>query len=184
MHFDPSIVEATPNGTVTHIVLAGAIEPLAQGGPNSTVVIQATGGSAVASTTMELDTFQYVTVMHSVGPLSLPTPIGVDSNSSVASVFGAVYDPSDSLSNYSLSIAFSVDGMLNDTLVPMSNWLTVTPLNATVVLSPDEPAYFSFVARAHSAIQGTYQFQIREVIQGQVYHSILRVTVTPSVNIH
>jgi len=182
LHFDPQVVEATPNGTVAQIVLAGAVE--APHGGSSTVILQATNGtSPLGSLRIELDPFQQMAVMNSIGPLGLLTATQSDPSGTQALVQGAVYDPSVG-SNSSISVAFSVDGMLNSSDDSMPFFLTVTPLNATMILSPDVPAYFSFAVRTSSAPPGTYQIRIGEEIEGQTYHATLTVDVYPFVNIH
>jgi hypothetical protein len=184
VHFSPSVVSATPNGTTTQLILAGAVQSTSKG-PNSTLVVQAdSGASSVSSLSIPIIFIQNLTVLHTTGPLGFPSPLMMYSTDKSTPIFGVVYDPSSVSSNSSIGVTFSINGMGNGSLAPMPDWLTVTPLNTSITLSPYMPEYFEFVARAHSAPAGTYEVQVGEQIEGTVYNSTLTIVVTPPAVLH
>jgi hypothetical protein len=180
VHFAPSTIVATPDGTLASMTLAGAVQPIEPTAGNSTIDIMATGPSGSASASLSVIGVVALSIIHSPSPISFPNPVQVNPNGTSSIPNGAVYDPSTP-SSTPLTVSLSVMGVdANGTLLPLPKGLQIVfpnSLNSSITLQPEQPTYFLVGAIGSSVKPGSYEVAIQETIGSFQFTENLEVIV-------
>lgn len=166
----PKILEASPSGSSSKIMMAGAEWPPGIN-PSDTkaMAIQAISQNGDISTAyIPIMVMQNVTVLHLPGLIQFQKEVPMNSNQKQNAVYGIVYDPLDD--SKQIQVSLKVLGMLNGSkIVPLPSWLAVEIPNSTLTLNSREPYYFMINPITSSAPEGTFTVAIGENVGGQDY---------------
>lgn len=190
IHYASDSVQAGPQGTITQLVVAGAVKPFA--GPGDFNITLATSASPTNTTTLPLAEIGIpVTVISDQVSNLVPSSIEVPANASEPYVFGIAYGPSQSSSQaYTVNLQIlgvSVDGSVQ----PLPAWLKLSFSSDSISLNPDLPTYLA-LDEANSAslplaqtggVQQTITMTlaIAETIGGISHTQLSTLTILPEV---
>ncbi len=178
VHFAPNHLDASPAGSKSQLIIAGAVQPLAQSSRNQTISIRVSYGNSSTNASLTIIRWLQLSIIHSPGPIEFANYLVVGSDSASSETYGAVYDPIATSSNSTLVVNFSAVGIVdNGKILPMPSWLEILYSNQSLPLIPNKPTYFSLGARPFNAQPGDYVIVIQESIDGKQFTAHLGLTI-------
>jgi hypothetical protein len=178
IHFAPDHLVASPTGSQSQLIIAGAVQPLTASSRNQTISIRVSYGNS--STNMPLTIIRWLplSIIRSPGPIEFANSLVVGVDSASFETYGAVYDPIETSPNATIVVNFNAVGMVeNGKIVPLPSWLNVLYSNQSLPLIPYKPTYFSMGARPFNAQPGDYIIVIQESIEGKQFTTNLGLTI-------
>ncbi|MDE1763320.1 MAG: hypothetical protein KGH88_03635 [Thaumarchaeota archaeon] len=177
--FLPQQVVATPNGTPSKLVMAGAGEPFEINVLSvkvGRIYANTTQGSSV--TYLPLDGGEKVDALDGKGPIEFGS-VGVNINHTTPSSFGMVYDSTAG----SLPVSFTVLGVSqNGTTTPMPSWLSVNLVPSSFTLNYSQPFYMKVETSTMAPPSGVHDtVLVGEQISGKNYTGHIEVSIPPAV---
>ncbi|MDE1766620.1 MAG: hypothetical protein KGI27_10180 [Thaumarchaeota archaeon] len=177
--FLPQQVVATPEGTPSKLVMAGAGEPF------EINVLSVKVGHIYANTTqgssvtyMPLGGGEKVDILDGKGPVEFDAA-GVNINHTTPSSLGMVYDSTSG----SLPVSFTVLGVSqNNTTVPLPSWLSVKLVPSSFTLNYSQPFYMKVETGTMAPPTGAHAtVLVGEKIGGKNYTGHIQVSIPPAV---
>jgi archaellin len=179
VHFAPNHLDASPAGSKSQLIIAGAVQPLAQSSRNQTISIRVSYGNSSTNASFTIIRWLQLSIIHSPGPIEFANYLVVGSDSASSETYGAVYDPIATSPNSTLVVNFNAVGIMeNGKIVPLPSWLRVLYSNQSLSLVPNKPTYFSVGASPHNGLPGDYVLVIQESINGEQFTTNLGLTIS------
>jgi hypothetical protein len=179
IHFVPNHLEASPSGSHSQLVIAGAVRPLIPSSNNQTISIRASYGNSSTAVSLTIIRWLQLSIIHSPGPIEFANSLVVGADSPSSETYGAVYEPIGTTPNSTLVVNFSALGIMqNGKIVPMPSWLNLVYSNQSLILVPDKPTYFTLGARPIHGLPGNYVLVIQESIAGEQFTTNLELAIT------
>jgi len=177
VHFAPNHLDASPAGSKSQLIIAGAVQPLAQSSRNQTISIRASYGNSSTAVSLTIIKWLQLSIIRNLGPIEFANSLVVGVDSASSETYGAVYDPI-ATSNSTLVVNFSAVGIVeNGKILPMPSWIKILYSNQSLPLIPNKPTYFSLGARPFNAQPGDYVIVIQESIDGKQFTTNLSLTI-------
>lgn len=180
--FVPESLQVGSNGTSAIMLISGAVKPFVSTNKNTTLTIVGKTSDNTTPVYLPIVQTENMTILNDIKPINFANPIKFNQNGTASSFFGVVYDPSEIDSQQSLSVNFSVVGMLQDgKILPLPYWLKMDiPVNQ-FLLNPFQPYYFLIGGTVSSAPLGTYIVVVDETINGQHFMRDLQIDILPQI---
>lgn len=149
--FLPQKVTATPSGTQSRLVMAGALEPFeinVLSVKAGKIFANTTAGSSVAF--LPLGRNENIQVLNGTSPIDLGSPT-ININRTTPNALGMVYDSTSGTLPVTLSVLGVEQG---NSTAPMPDWLTVNFVPSSFALNYSQPYYIKMETGTHDAHSG------------------------------
>jgi hypothetical protein len=184
VHFASASVQAGPDGVVVQMTLAGAV--VTNYKENTTIAVRAAHGASFTDLSLNVvATVDFSALQSPSSPIEFNSAVVTNPTNSIPEYAGVVYDPAgwSAVPPATLSVGFSVAGILvNGETIATPQGLELSPPPTSLLLSPDQPAYFYIGVVTKDMAAGAYNVVINEQIGGKQFSSIMHIVVVQSGN--